>query len=64
MNFINPPTESPQNVTHKTIYSQLYNHEVGYNIYLPPGYEESGDKYPIAYHFHSTRLTNSSLLGS
>ncbi len=52
MNFINPPTESPQNVTHKTFYSQLFNHEVGYNIYLPPGYEESGEKYPAAYHFH------------
>ena len=52
MNFINPPTESPQNVIHKTFYSQLVNHEIGYNIYLPPGYEESGEKYPVAYHLH------------
>jgi enterochelin esterase-like enzyme len=52
MNFINPPTESPENVIHKTFCSQLFGHEVGYNIYLPPGYQESGDKYPVAYHLH------------
>lgn len=52
MNFINPPSESPQNVTHKTFYSQIFHHEVGYNIYLPPGYEEFGEKYPVVYHLH------------
>ncbi len=52
MNYINPPAESPQNVTHKTFHSQLMSHEIGYNIYLPPGYEESSEKYPVAYHFH------------
>ena len=52
MNYINPPLESPQNVRHKTFYSQIYNHAVGYNIYLPPGYEESWEKYPVAYHLH------------
>ena len=31
MNFNNPPAESPQNVFHKTFYSQLINHEIGYN---------------------------------
>ena len=25
---------------------------MGYNIYLPPGYEDSGEKYPVVYHIH------------
>ena len=52
MNFINPPIEAPQNVTHKTFYSQSLKHEIGYNIYLPPDYDDSDEKYPIAYHLH------------
>ena len=52
MDYINPPEKVPQNVIHKTFYSQIFNHELGYNIYLPPGYEESGEKYPVAYHLH------------
>ena len=50
MNFVNPPAESPQYVTHKTFYSQVLNHEIGYNIYLPTGYKDCGEKYPVAYH--------------
>lgn len=60
MNFINPPEKSPENITHKTFFSKLYNHEIGYNIYLPPGYEESGDKYPVAYHLHGWTCNESS----
>ena len=52
MNFINPPKKSPQGVTHHTFYSQVYNHEIGYNIYLPPGYGDSGERYPVPYHLH------------
>jgi len=52
MNFINPPEKLPVNITHKTFYSKLYKHEIGYNIYLPPDYEESSDKYPVLYHLH------------
>ena len=52
MEFINPPEKSPQNVFHKTFYSQLLNHEIGYNIYLTPGYEDDGKTYPVAYHLH------------
>ena len=52
MNFINPLERSPQNITHKTFFSKLYNHEIGYNIYLPPDYGTCGDKYPVAYHLH------------
>ncbi|HZK26904.1 MAG TPA: alpha/beta hydrolase-fold protein [Thermoclostridium sp.] len=52
MNFVNPPVDSPQYVTHKTFYSQVLNHEIGYNIYLPPGYKDYGAKYPVVYHIH------------
>lgn len=52
MNFINPPAESPQNVTHKTFYSQVLDHEIGYNVYLPPDYKDSDERYPVAYHIH------------
>jgi enterochelin esterase-like enzyme len=52
MNFINPPEKLPESITHKTFYSRLYNHELGYNIYLPDGYEKSGERYPAAYHLH------------
>lgn len=51
-NYINPPTQSPQNVSHKTFYSELFGHEIGYNIYIPTEYEKSGERYPVAYHFH------------
>ena len=52
MKYVNPPGKSPQNVTHRTFYSQLFNHELGYNIYLPPDYEAGGDIYPVAYFLH------------
>ena len=62
MNFINPPEKSPQGVTHKTFFSNIYNHEVGYNIYLPPDYENSGVKYLVAYHLHGWTGNESSEL--
>jgi enterochelin esterase-like enzyme len=52
MLFVNPPVEPPQYVTHETFYSQVLSHDLGYNIYLPPGYEDSSDKYPVVYHIH------------
>jgi len=60
MNFVNPPAESPQNVAHKTFCSKILNHEIGYNIYLPPGYNDSGEKYPVAYHIHGWKGNESS----
>lgn len=52
MNYINSSEKNPQYVTHRTFYSELYSHEIGYNIYLPPDYLKSSKKYPVAYHFH------------
>ena len=60
MNFINPPDKLPQNITHKTFYSQLFDHEIGYNVYLPPGYEDNNKKYPVAYHLHGWTGSESS----
>ncbi|WP_033168042.1 alpha/beta hydrolase-fold protein [Clostridium sp. KNHs205] len=64
MNFVNPPAESPQYVTHKTFYSQVLNHEIGYNIYLPPGYNDCDEKYPVAYHIHGWTGNESSEIWS
>lgn len=52
MEYINPPARSPENVTHRTFYSQLYGHYLGYNIYLPPDYDQNLNKYPVTYHLH------------
>jgi enterochelin esterase-like enzyme len=52
MNFVNPPAESPEYVNHKTFYSQVLHHEIGYNIYLPPEYADCSETYPVAYHIH------------
>lgn len=60
MNFVNPPAESPQNVTHKVFYSHILNHEIGYNIYLPPGYKDCDEKYPVVYHIHGWKGNESS----
>jgi enterochelin esterase-like enzyme len=52
MNYVNLPGQTPRNVTHKTFYSKLYGHELGYNIYLPPDYDRNENKYPVTYHLH------------
>jgi enterochelin esterase-like enzyme len=50
----------PDNVAHKTFYSKTLNHEIGYNIYLPPDYPQSARRYPSAYHIHGWRGNESS----
>ena len=64
MDFINPPATSPQYVTHGTFYSQLVNHDVGYNIFLPPDYENGVRSYPVTYHLHGYKGNESSDLGA
>ncbi|MCL2665675.1 MAG: GNAT family N-acetyltransferase [Defluviitaleaceae bacterium] len=51
MNFVNPPHTAPENIFHKTFYSSLIGCEVGYCVYLPPGYK-NGRRYPVNYHLH------------
>ncbi|WP_395738082.1 alpha/beta hydrolase [Prosthecobacter sp.] len=48
-----PVSELPPNVTHHTLRSTSMQHEVGYCIYLPPGYaKDTGRRYPVIYHLH------------
>ena len=64
MQFINPPEKTPEGVSHRTFYCKLYNHELGYNIYLPPGYDEGDERYPVTYHLHGWTGDESSELSS
>ncbi|MDF1823540.1 MAG: alpha/beta hydrolase-fold protein [Verrucomicrobiales bacterium] len=43
----------PPHTTHQTFYSKAAGREVGYCLYLPPGYEEGGAvRYPVIYNLH------------
>lgn len=37
---------------HETYFSSAIGREVGYNIYLPDGYEDGEGRYPVWYHIH------------
>lgn len=52
MQYINIPETLPKNVCHATFVSRLYNHTLGYCIYIPADYAISGRAYPVHYHFH------------
>jgi len=60
MEYVNPPAEAPKNITHHTFYCKLYEHELGYNIYLPDGYETGDERYPVFYHLHGWTGSESS----
>jgi len=48
----NIPLAFPR-VTHGVVHSATMNREVGYNIYLPPGYaEDTETRYPVVYYCH------------
>jgi len=47
------PKEKQPLLEHHTFHSDSMKVDVGYNIYLPPGYSESGDrKYPVLFWLH------------
>jgi endo-1,4-beta-xylanase len=53
--WVNEPGagELPDGVTHHTFYSEAHKADVGYCIYLPPGYNPHEDKpYPVIYNLH------------
>ena len=60
MNYVNRPDQTPAFVTHHTLYSQSLGRDVGYNIYLPPDYDTSGERYPVTYHLHGYQGNESS----
>ena len=45
----------PPTVKHETFKSPSMGIDVGYYIYLPPGYEASTERYPVVYHLHGGR---------
>mgnify|MGYP000882878247 FL=1 len=48
-----PVPELPANVTHHTFTSASMKREVGYCLYLPPGYaKDEKRRYPVIYHLH------------
>ena len=63
MKWVNPPEKTPPNVTHRTFHSRLLGGEIGYNIYLPPGYEGGAKRWPAAYHIHGWQGNESSEIG-
>lgn len=64
MNYSNPPTNPPENITHETFYSPALHHEVGYNVYLPSDYFEGDARYPTSYHIHGWQGNESSEIRS
>jgi len=51
--WVVPPKAKQAFLDHHTFHSESMNVEVGYNIYLPPGHAESGDrKYPVIFWLH------------
>ncbi len=59
--WVNPFPENidlPPGVHHKTFFSPSMKHDVGYGIYLPPGYSSSttiSKRYPVVYYLHGGR---------
>ena len=53
--WVNQPRagELPRRVTHRTLFSEAHETDVGYCIYLPPDYETNADeRYPVIYNLH------------
>ena len=50
--WVNPGSNLPRGVTHKTLLSKAMGQEVGFHLYLPPNYEASQDRYPVLYWLH------------
>jgi S-formylglutathione hydrolase FrmB len=55
-----PDAVNVPGLEHATIKSASMNLEAGFNIYLPPGYKESSDRYPVVYFLHGMTGTEKS----
>ncbi len=60
MIWFNEPRNPQPGMVHKGYHSKLMDKEVGYNIWLPPGYETSSRRYPVVYWLHGRNNTESS----
>ena len=52
IDWVDPPADLSTRVAHHTFHSASMELEVGYSIYLPPGYEEAERDYPVVYWLH------------
>lgn len=52
MHYVNPPQNAPANVLHRTMYSRLLAHEIGYCVYVPPDYAQCSEAFPVVCHLH------------
>ncbi len=50
--WVDPPSSASPGIEHGTFASRSMGREVGYSIYLPPGYPEEGAPYPVVYWLH------------
>jgi endo-1,4-beta-xylanase len=50
--WVNPPADPGPGVAHHTFRSGSMDLEVGFSIYLPPGYETSDRRFPVVYWLH------------
>lgn len=48
----NPSPSYPTGVTHHTFHSPSMNVDVGFNVYLPPSYAGSTQRFPVLYYLH------------
>jgi endo-1,4-beta-xylanase len=53
INELSADKSLPSNTTHQTFYSEAAGEDVGYCLYLPPGYTENTEvRYPVIYNLH------------
>lgn len=48
----NPSPSYPTGVTHHTFRSASNGVDIGFNVYVPPGYDTSTARYPVIYYLH------------
>lgn len=53
VSWVNPKLPESRGLTHHVLTSKALGHDVGYVVWLPPGYEESAPaRYPVIYFLH------------
>src|SRR5260221_11404748 len=57
MIWFNVPKTLEPGVQHKGYHSAAMDKEIGYNIYLPPGYQTGSQHYPVLYWLHGGNNT-------
>lgn len=53
--WVNPPQNPPPGVSHGTFHSRSMDTRIGYNIYLPPAYQDETERrFPVVYFLHGS----------